>query len=145
MRQEMATEIVKQEVKMVPQIVRVFPRRTNATPDNAYAFIGEPDFSRLPAGITEVHISVTYSWDLPRAEVLAALWDKIAPVKIGGPALDTRGESFITPRFTPLPLNRLALVQWAAVSVRYIQALQHAARVVSRQVLTVRPVLYCCG
>ena len=75
-------------------IARVFPRRTNATPDDAYAFVGEPDFLRIPSDIGEVHISVTFSWDLPRAEELATLWSKIAPVKIGGPATGMRGEEF---------------------------------------------------
>jgi hypothetical protein len=75
-------------------IARVFPRRTRATPIDAYSFIGEPDFSRLPEDIAEVHISVSFIWDLPRAEALAALWSKIGPVKIGGPAAGTRGEDF---------------------------------------------------
>jgi hypothetical protein len=52
-------------------IARVFPRRTNATPDDTYAFVGEPDFSGLPEDITEIHISVSFTWDLPRAEELA--------------------------------------------------------------------------
>jgi hypothetical protein len=79
---------------MTHGIARVFPRRTNATPRDAYAFIGEPNFLRLPGDITEVHISVSFTWDLPRAEELAALWKGVAPVKIGGPATGMRGEIF---------------------------------------------------
>jgi hypothetical protein len=48
----------------------------------------------LPSDIAEVHISVTFDWDLPRAEELALLWSKVAPVKIGGPATGMRGEEF---------------------------------------------------
>jgi hypothetical protein len=76
------------------KIARVFPRRTRATPADAYAFIGKPDFASLPNDITEVHISVAFTWDLPEAERLIPLWSKVAPVKIGGPALGTRGENF---------------------------------------------------
>jgi hypothetical protein len=75
-------------------IARVFPRRTNATPDDTYAFVGEPDFSDLPEDITEIHISVSFTWDLPKAEELADLWGGVAPVKIGGPATGMRGEDF---------------------------------------------------
>lgn len=66
-------------------IIRVFPRRTRATPIDAYSFIGEPDLF-VPDDIDEVHISVAFTWDLPLAERLAQAWKKIAPVKIGGPA-----------------------------------------------------------
>jgi hypothetical protein len=84
-------------MKMASQqihIARVFPRRTNATPDDEYAFVGAPDFSRLPNDIEEVHISVSFSWDLVTAEKLACLWCKVAPVRIGGPATGMRGEQF---------------------------------------------------
>jgi hypothetical protein len=80
-------------------IARVFPRRTNATPDDAYAFVGEPDFSALPDDISEVHISVTFTWDLPEAERLAELWSEVAPVSIGGPATGMRGEDFVPGRY----------------------------------------------
>lgn len=74
-------------------IARVFPRRTAATPNDEYAFIGDvPLF--LPDDITEVHISVTFTWDLPEAERLAYAWSRIAPTKIGGPATGQRGEDF---------------------------------------------------
>jgi len=79
-------------------IARVFPRRTNATPVDAYAFVGfdkKPDFFALPDDITEVHISVSFTWDLRRAECMAEAWQSVAPVKIGGPATGMRGETFI--------------------------------------------------
>jgi hypothetical protein len=81
------------------KIARVFPRRTNATPTDAYAFVGEPNFSTLPEDIEEVHISATFTWDLSEAERLAEVWDRVAPVKIGGPATDMRGEEFVPGRY----------------------------------------------
>ena len=74
-------------------IARVFPRRTKATPDDEYAFIGDiPLF--LPPDISEVHVSCTFSWDIPEAERLAKAWARIAPVTLGGPAFGDRGGEF---------------------------------------------------
>lgn len=78
------------------KIARVFPRITNATPWDEYAFYEEPGFNDpefLPP-IDEVHISVAFTYDLPRAEQLAKAWRHIAPVKIGGPALNEHGGEF---------------------------------------------------
>jgi radical SAM superfamily enzyme YgiQ (UPF0313 family) len=76
-------------------IARVFPRRTNATPVDDYAFVGDPPLSCfIPEDITEVHVSVTFTWDLEEAERLAHAWSRIAPVKIGGPATGMKGEGF---------------------------------------------------
>jgi len=74
------------------KIIRVFPRRTNATPTDDMAFIGDP--SMFAEG-DEVHISVSFSWDLPEAERLEKEWRHVAPVKIGGPAVGQRGEGFV--------------------------------------------------
>lgn len=73
-------------------IARVFPRRTIQTPRDELVFIGEPPLF-VPA-IDEVHISVTFTWDLPEAERIARAWEKIAPVKIGGPATGMAGSDF---------------------------------------------------
>jgi hypothetical protein len=62
-------------------IARVFPGRTNATPDDEYAFVGEPPLF-IPDDIDEVHISVAFTWDLPEAERLPHAWSKIAPVRL---------------------------------------------------------------
>ena len=73
-------------------IIRVFPRKTNATPlDNNVRF-GNPG---LFDQADEIHISVTFSWDLDRAEKLAEQWKMIAPVKIGGVATDNYKGEFI--------------------------------------------------
>ena len=79
-------------------IARVFPRRTNATPDDEYAFVGAPGLF-TPEDITEVHVSVTFTWDLSEAERLAAEWSRVAPVTTGGPATGTRGEEFVPGRY----------------------------------------------
>lgn len=75
-------------------ILRVFPRRTSCTPNDVHAVVGDvPLF--LPDDIDEVHISVTFSWDLPEAERLARAYSRIAPVKIGGPATGESGGGFV--------------------------------------------------
>lgn len=73
------------------KIIRVFPRRTKASPTDSLAYFGPPD---LFAEADEVHISVAFTYDLERAEQLAEQWKPIAPVKIGGPATGMKGEDF---------------------------------------------------
>lgn len=74
-------------------IARVFPRTTKATPRDGLCFFDAPGMF-LPE-INEVHVSVVFTYDLPRAEWLADQWRHIAPVKIGGPALSEPGGEFI--------------------------------------------------
>jgi len=78
------------------RIIRVFPRRTKATPTDENVFIGEPD---MFVEADKVHISVAFTWDIPEAERLAEQWQRIAPVEIGGPATGQRGENFIPGRY----------------------------------------------
>jgi hypothetical protein len=42
----------------------------------------------------EVHVSVAFTWDIPKAERMAKAWEAVAPVKLGGPAYGDRGEEF---------------------------------------------------
>lgn len=63
------------------RLIRVFPRKTKATPDDDLAFLGPPD---LYAHADEVHVSVTFTYDQLEAERLAHQWQRVAPVKIGG-------------------------------------------------------------
>jgi len=79
------------------KILRVFPRRTAATPDDDLVRIGYPDL--FPPECDEIHVSVTFTYDLPKAEKMAEAWGHIAPVKIGGPALDDPGGDFIPGRY----------------------------------------------
>lgn len=74
------------------RIIRVFPRATKATPRDALAVVGRaPDWFDEA---DEIHVSVTFSWDLGAAESLAKAWKSVAPVKIGGPAVGARGGAF---------------------------------------------------
>lgn len=75
-------------------IIRVFPRRTNATPDDPLTWIGEPGLLR-PVGIDEVRVSVTFSWDMAAAERIAASWADLGyRVRMGGPAAGDPGGEF---------------------------------------------------
>jgi len=75
------------------KIIRIFPSRTKATPDDCDVRINI--LPTLFDEADEVHISVTFSWDIPRAEYLANQWKYVAPVKIGGPAFNEPGSDFI--------------------------------------------------
>ena len=76
----------------VLKIIRVFPRKTKATPDDELVRIAEPPGMFDEAD--EVHVSVSFSWDLPISESLAKAWEHVALVKIGGPATGQRSEAF---------------------------------------------------
>lgn len=74
--------------------LRVFPRRTSATPTDGLAFVGDPPLFRPPAD--KVMLSVTFTWDLKEGGRLCRAWEKHYPgkVKIGGPAFDDPGGDF---------------------------------------------------
>ena len=78
------------------RLIRVFPRRTRATPNDELACCGPPD---LFAQADEVHISVTFTYDKPHAEWLAEQWRYVAPVKVGGVAYGDRGDEFVPGRY----------------------------------------------
>jgi hypothetical protein len=80
------------------KLIRVFPRRTKATPTDELAYTGPPDlFTDLA---DEVHISVAFTCDLLRAEQLAYAWQGLArTVKIGGPATKQRSEEFVPGKY----------------------------------------------
>ena len=81
------------------RIIRVFPRRTNATPTDKMAFIGDPGLF-LPEA-DQVHISVTFSYDRKEAERLWQAWNDYYPgiVQIGGPAFGKPSGDFIPGRY----------------------------------------------
>jgi len=82
------------------RLVRVFPRRTKATPDDALAFVGSPDLLAIAGGADEVHVSVTFTADKDRAEQLAEEWGVLGcPVKIGGVAYGDDSLEFIPGRY----------------------------------------------
>ena len=78
------------------RLIRVFPRRTKATPDDTLAYVGEPD---LFAQADAVHISVAFTYDKPRAEELAESWKHGAPVTAGGVAYGDPGHDFVPGRY----------------------------------------------
>ena len=86
-------------------LMRVFPSRTSQTPNDEYAIVGDPPLI-LPEDIEEVHVSVTFTWDLEEGKRLQHAWrirleqEGIpADVKIGGPALGTIGGEFVPGRY----------------------------------------------
>lgn len=75
------------------KIIRVFPRRTKATPvDDLVRVNVQPG---MFDEADEVHISVAFTWDIPTAEKLAYQWQAVAPVKLGGPAFNQPSGDFI--------------------------------------------------
>lgn len=78
------------------RLIRVFPRNTKASPDDALAYFGPPD---LFAEADEVHISVTFTADKGIAERMAEQWRYVAPVKIGGVAYEDASLEFIPGRY----------------------------------------------
>ena len=78
-------------------IARVFPSKTTMTPEDEYAFVDcQPPMLALPDDIAEVHISVTFTWDKPKAERLAEEWRVLGvPVKVGGVAYGEKSGLFV--------------------------------------------------
>ncbi len=77
-------------------IARVFPTKTSMCPDDEHCYFGEPSDS-TPM-YDEVHVSVTFTWNIKKGWDLVDKWkSKARLVKIGGPAIN--GES--TQPFVP--------------------------------------------
>lgn len=77
---------------MNKRIIRVFPRHTNASPDDSLAKFGLPE---MWDEADEVHVSVAFDWDKPKAERLAKEWSCVTScVTVGGPAYDDPGGDF---------------------------------------------------
>ena len=77
-------------------LIRVFPRRNKATPDDSLAFFGPPD---LFAEADEIHVDCTFTQDKAKAEALAEEWRHVAPVRIGGVAYEDPGQEFVPGRY----------------------------------------------
>lgn len=75
------------------KIIRVFPRKTRATPDDHMVRVA--NYPMIADEADEVHISVLFTEDIPLAERLAGMWKHVAPVKIGGPAYKDHGGDFV--------------------------------------------------
>ena len=79
------------------RIIRVFPRRTRATPVDDLVRVNVPP--GLFDECDEVHVSCTFSYDRPRAEWLERQWQHVAPVQISGPAYGDPGGEFVPGRY----------------------------------------------
>ena len=74
-------------------IVRVFCRKTSLTPVDPLAFVGDPPLFRPEAD--EVHVSVTFTWDMAEGRRLGNAWAQYYPtVLLGGPAFGDRPNGF---------------------------------------------------
>jgi len=85
-------------------ILRVFPRRSKQyTPDDRHAFVCEPPLWTPAAHrVSEVHISVCFTWDKDRAErILKPSWEMLYPgkVRVGGPAYQSPCDTFTPCRY----------------------------------------------
>jgi len=78
------------------EIARVFPRKTNATPEDNLVFFGDPPSE---INFNEAHISVTFTYDIPKAEMLYNKWSKVVKTKIGGAAFDDSGNEFVPNKY----------------------------------------------
>jgi hypothetical protein len=81
------------------RLVRVFPRKTKATPDDADARFGPPDLFDFGSPPDAVHVSVAFTYDKPLAERLAGQWDKLAPTRVGGVAYGDPGKEFLPGKY----------------------------------------------
>lgn len=75
------------------KIARVFPTKTSMSPIDEDAYFGLPDL--FTPQYDEIHISVCFTWDLPKIKHLMLNWERYGKVKIGGPALDDPAKEFI--------------------------------------------------
>lgn len=76
------------------KIARVFPRKTNFSPMDEDCYFDLPPFW-VNNRYDEIHISVTFTWDIERAYYLKDQWQMVCNnVKIGGPAFGDNGFNF---------------------------------------------------
>jgi hypothetical protein len=80
------------------RLLRVFPRKTRATPTDEGVRFGPPD---LFDDADEIHVSVTFTYDKEASERLYEQWDRRFPgrVKIGGVAYDGPGDDWVPGRY----------------------------------------------
>ncbi len=83
-------------------ILRVFPKATTATPRDDLVRIGYPTLFDPVPDISEVHVSVTFTWDKEEGERLQNNYQAVypgIPIIIGGPAFDDPGGKFELGRY----------------------------------------------
>lgn len=82
-------------------MLRLFPRKTRATPTDPLALSGASclKLPKIVPEVDEIHVSVTFTWDLPLAEQIGKVWKPVAPVIFGGPATGDTGGDFFPGRY----------------------------------------------
>jgi len=82
-------------------IARVFPSKTKATPTDEFCFFKEqPDLFFPFDKVAEIHISCTFTWDMPKAERMFENYSILGlPIKIGGRAYQDKGGKFVIGRY----------------------------------------------
>lgn len=76
-------------------LIRVFPRRTVASPDDGLARFDLPTFWDKTTPPEHVRVSVAWDWDKERAEHMAREWAMICDdVQVDGPAYGNGGGAF---------------------------------------------------
>jgi len=82
------------------KIIRVFPRKTSMTPNDSMSFVGLPKFNLWRPPADEVHVSVTFTWDIEYGKYLRDAWAQYYDaVRIGGPAIGDCPNGFIPGRY----------------------------------------------
>ena len=78
------------------RIARVFPSRTKLSPIDQDAYIGSPFFPEMMPEYYQINISVTFTWDIDRANQLRKEWSSFFPGKVfmGGPAFNSISGNF---------------------------------------------------
>jgi hypothetical protein len=65
------------------------------TPDDPLAIVGDPPLGLWRPAADEVHVSCTFTWDIPEAKRLAAAWGTYYDtVRLGGPAFGSKANGF---------------------------------------------------
>jgi hypothetical protein len=78
--------------ELIMKIIRVFPRKTIATPTDENVRFSVPS---LFDGCDQVNISVSFTYDMKQAEYLYSQWKYVAPVTMGGAAITKEEGNFI--------------------------------------------------
>lgn len=87
------------------KLMRIFPRRTKATPLDDMARSPKDKLLPFPRYVgyvdeaDEIHISVTFTQDIPKAEMLAEQWKHVAPVFVNGKAYGHDGLDFVPGKY----------------------------------------------
>ena len=75
-------------------MIRVFPRRTKWTPNDEFAFVGDPPLFRPSE--QPVRISVTFTWDIEEGKRLLRAWRPFyKDILLGGPAFGDPCDYFL--------------------------------------------------